>query len=550
MGIEQATENLLDVTAKKAKLNLIPGTPYAGGDAATPPMGWSSWNTFRNRINESLILETAEAMLKSGLTAYGYNRVNIDDCWQSSQRDANGRLQPDFGTFPSGIPALVRKVNALGIKLGIYSSNGQFTCESLPASQGNELLDARTFAEWGIEYFKYDFCHNDPLPTRAPLIEKISLISAAGGEAKEYGAGEALLEGGAAIERDAKLGTGYYIAGLSFGAGSATFTVDAPAAGTYILTIGMRKKYMVKKFLVVEVNGDKTYDTIVPAVWPMTAVDGRHQMTVELAAGENKLKFCNPIASRFDSAAYLYTRMGKALIQATEEVAAREGKPVKPITYSICEWGFRLPWKWGRGAGNLWRTTLDIRPNWAHILAIYEVNVHLAQYAGPGGFNDPDMLEVGNGGLNYEENKSHFTLWCMMNAPLLLGNDIRKFLNPDGTPDTQNEAYKVVTNREVIALDQDPLARQCRRISTNGFGDILVKDLAGGDAAICFLNKGSTTRLFSIPLERLKECEYLSLPDKEEYAVKELWTGTEGTVTETVHTTVAPHGVAVFRIYA
>ena len=122
-----------------------------------------------------MIYETGKALKESGLADCGYIYLNIDDCWQSSMRDENGRLQSDFVTFPNGIKSLVEKVNNLGLKLGIYSSNGTLTCEDLPASLGYEAVDADTFAEWGVEYFKYDFCHNVPIPSKAPKIEKITV---------------------------------------------------------------------------------------------------------------------------------------------------------------------------------------------------------------------------------------------------------------------------------------------------------------------------------------------------------------------------------------
>ena len=107
-----------------------------------PIMGWSSWNTFAQNINENIILESAEAMAQSGLKDAGYTYINIDDCWQSSLRDLNGRLQPDFSAFPSGMGALIQKVNEKGLKVGLYTSNGALTCEDLPASLGNEDTDA------------------------------------------------------------------------------------------------------------------------------------------------------------------------------------------------------------------------------------------------------------------------------------------------------------------------------------------------------------------------------------------------------------------------
>lgn len=136
---------------------------YENGAPSTPPMGWSTWNTFRNRINEEMFLEMAHAMKDKGLIDAGYNHINLDDNWHSSMRDANGDLQGDLETFPHGIKYLADEVNKLDLKLGAYTSNGTLTCEDLPASLGREKADAYTLAKWGVEYFKYDFCHNIPI---------------------------------------------------------------------------------------------------------------------------------------------------------------------------------------------------------------------------------------------------------------------------------------------------------------------------------------------------------------------------------------------------
>ena len=529
------------------KVNIDLGEDHGNGAALTPPMGWSSWNTFHNRISESLILEVAEAMEKSGLAGAGYAHVNVDDCWQSAKRDANGRLQADLVTFPSGIAALVQKVNARGLKLGLYSSNGTLTCEDLPASLGNEALDARTMAEWGVEYFKYDFCHHKIFPFRGPCIEKIAIGAIGSGAEDVYEAEDAVLEGAAAIVDDDKMETGRYIAGLGYGGGAVIFPqVIAEEDGPHALTLCIRKKMRSERFAVIEVNGQFACDTLIPPGWAVTK-EGRHQVIVDLKRGVNSVKIYNPIGSRFDSSAYQYARMGKALQKATADYAQAAGVPEKKITYSICEWGFNLPWKWGGKAGNLWRTTLDIKPVWPWIVTIYEANVRLWKYAGPGHWNDPDMLEVGNGALNYEENKAHFSLWCMMAAPLILGNDVRQFLKADGTADTENTAYKIVTNKAMIAIDQDPLGAQCRRIETNGLQDTLVKPLANGDVAICFFNKASETRPFQLRLTSLAEKGF-GLPIAEEYELTDLWSGVSHTVGDMIRCNVAAHGVRVFRV--
>ncbi len=458
------------------------------GLAQTPPMGWSSWNLFRNKINEDLIYEIGLAMKNSGLLDAGYQYLNLDDCWQSSQRDADGKLQGDLSTFPSGIRALCEKINALGLKLGIYSSNGTYTCEDMPASLGNEAIDADTVAEWGIEYFKYDFCHNKPIPFRAPGIEAIQLRNVETGVEKEWAADTAALTGKARIVKDDRVSSGQYIDGISGALGTATFTCDVESEGEYILTICMRKKSNALKYAEIRINGSDLYKITVPPTMALSG-DGRHQIGVMLKEGKNTIEFSNPVASRQLSSAMQYRGMGKELMRATREYAEKTGKPEKKICYSICEWGLNFPWKWGRYAGNLWRTTPDIKAFWASVLAIYEFNVRLAKYASKGHWNDPDMLEVGNGSLTAEENKSHFTLWCMMASPLILGNDVRQFVKEDGTPNTDDPTYCIVTNRALIAIDQDPLGVQCRRVKTTGIVDTLVKPLAGGEAAICVFNK-------------------------------------------------------------
>ncbi|OQA70048.1 MAG: Alpha-galactosidase A precursor [Firmicutes bacterium ADurb.Bin262] len=541
--------NVAKTAAGIVKLNIPVTGGYNNGAALTPPMGWSSWNTFRNKIDEDLILETARAIKASGLADAGYVYVNIDDCWQSSMRDADGRLQGDLVHFKSGIKALAEKVNALGLKLGIYTSNGTLTCEDLPASLGYEQIDAETFAEWGIEYFKYDFCHNVPIPMRAPYIEKIT-VSREGTEIAEFGCDEGILSGNAYIIDDDKLESGKFVAGLSANCGAIEFPdISAPEDGEYVLTLAIRKKSNSNKYAEILVNGKDVYKTIVPPTRSFSA-QGRHQVAVKLRKGGNSIKIYNPVASRQDSAALQYTAMGEHLKQAAERYAEKHNQPVKPIVYSICEWGINFPWRWGRHAGNLWRTTPDIKPFWASVLAIYEINVNLYKYAGPGAWNDPDMLEVGNGNLTYEENKSHFTLWCMMAAPLILGNDIRKLLNDDMTPDENNSTLRIITNKDVIAVDQDPLGVQCRRLKTNGIADTLVKPLSGNEVALCFFNKGGQPRRFEQNIAEIVCQMYVDLPYTDSYEVVDLWDKSAAVVEGMVSAEVPSHGVKIYKIKA
>lgn len=528
--------------------NLPDSALYNNSAALTPPMGWSSWNAFRQNIDENLIYDMALVMKESGLLDAGYKYVNLDDCWHSSMRDENGKLQGDLAKFPSGIKALCEKVNSLGLKLGIYTSNGTLTCEDLPASLGKEAIDADTFAQWGIEFFKYDFCHNIPITGEGPDLDKIYIAPIGSLEEQVFEAETGRLTGTARIMNDNNLQSGKYVTGLGFANGAVEFdSVEVSEDGEYTLTLGIRKNGEYEKFAQIIINSTDKYDINIPPTKTWTPV-GRNQIKVKLKKGKNTIKIYNPIGSKMDSAAYQYMNMGKELKRATKEYAEKNGTEEKPIVFSICEWGKNKPWKWGRQAGNLWRTTPDIMANWPSVVGIYEVNVRLAEYAGKGGWNDPDMLEVGNGKLTYEENKTHFTLWCMMASPLILGNDLRTFRNPDGTIDKDNKVLKILTNRELIAIDQDELGVQCRRYKT-GIVDILVKPLADKSIAICFFNKGVTLANAKAELSDICNQSYVQTEKSNSYTAKELWSGEELTLGNTISAQLPPRGVKVYRVY-
>ncbi|MBE6834723.1 MAG: hypothetical protein E7515_00565 [Ruminococcaceae bacterium] len=521
------------------------GEKFSNGVALTPPMGWSSWNTFASNINEDLIYETALAMKNSGLLEAGYNYVNIDDCWHSSLRDKDGRLQGDLTAFPSGIKNLVERINALGFKVGLYSSNGTLTCEDLPASLGNERIDAETLAEWGVEYFKYDFCHNESISSKAPLIEQIIITAKSGDFSKILTPENAVLSGSAKILSDDK---GCFIGRLDANLGSAVFRVEnVPADDEYIVTFIVRKNGEKEKFLTLTVNGKDEYELSAPPTkaWSKS---GRVQLFVKLKKDENIIEIKNPIGSKMDSAARQYINMGKELKRATRLFAEKNGVKEKPIVYSICEWGLNKPWKWGSQAGNLWRTTPDIKPFWASVVGIYEINVKLGKYSGVGAYNDPDMLEVGNGKLTYDENISHFSLWCMMSAPLILGNDVRKFVLPDGTVDKNNRTLEIVTNKNLIAINQDKRCIQCERIRNDLLHDILIKPLENGELAVCFFNKGPKGSVMRTDINELRKNINVDLPESKKYECLDLWDNKDFETNGEISCEVPSHGVKVYRI--
>lgn len=507
--------------------------PYDTENCPTPPMGWSSWNTFKNKINRDLIYETAVAMKEKGLLAAGYKYVNLDDNWHSNIRTESGELQGDLVTFADGIPALVRDVNALGLKLGIYSSNGTHTCEDLPASLGREYTDAYTFAKWGIEYFKYDFCHNIPISKYAPIVYGVSIGKEGEGRETFYSCLDAKLYGLARIMDRKHVPGGKAVTGLDANQGAMEMTVKVEEAGEYVLTVNINKGLRRPKYLTIRVGG-KDYGLEIPPQKHFNNT-ARYQLRVELAAGENVLRMFNPIKNRADSAMLQYRHMGQMLKKATKTFAEETQTKEKPIVFSICEWGLNSPWSWGRTAGNLWRTTPDIRPVWPWIKMIYARTVRLWECGGKGGYNDPDMLEVGNGKLTYDENMSHFALWCMMNAPLILGNDVRSI--PDNV-------LEIVTNAKLIAINQDPLAKQAKRIK-KGRIDVLAKPLSDG-VALCFFNKGGEATT-SFALDALVKDSYISLKKSAEYTAVDLIEG--GAERASTLTPLIPkHGVRVFKI--
>lgn len=513
---------------------VYPADFYCNGAALTPPMGWSSWNTFRNRIDENLIYDTAVAMKEKGLVDAGYHFVNIDDNWVDNARDDEGRIQADKLTFPNGIPALVEKVNAMGISLGVYSSNGTATCEDLTASLYHEWTDAYTFAKWGVEYFKYDFCHNIPLSEYAPLVYAVTISK--NGIGRTYDCKEAELSGLARYMKK-KGFDGKYVSGLDRREGAMTFDkIEVEEDGVYNVTVHIVKHGQYEKCLMLEANGSEREVLIFPSQkrFNMTA---KFTASMRLKKGKNTLKLFNPIGTRADSAMLQYVNMGRQLKKATEKVARDAGKPEKPITFSICEWGFNQPYKWGRYAGNLWRTTPDIRPIWPWIKILYNHTVKLYKYAGVGGWNDPDMLEVGNGKLTFEQNRSHFALWCMMCAPLILGNDLRNI---------SDDVLKIVKNPDLIAINQDALGVPAKRV-VKGIVDVLVKPLADGSVAVCAFNKGGKKK-YNLNLKKVLSDEYARCKKTENFVATNLWDKSETTTNGVISVSVNKHDSAVFIV--
>src|SRR3954463_783866 len=313
--------------------------------ALTPPMGWNSWNHFYCNVSDSLIRGTADAMVSSGMRDAGYKYVVIDDCWQTS-RDARGVIVPDPVRFPNGIKPLADYVHSKGLRFGIYTDAGLKTCQGRPGTYGHEEQDARTYASWGVDYVKEDWCN---------------------------------------------------------------------------------------------------------------------------ATGLNAPK--------------QYALFRKAL-----------NKTGQPIVLSICEWGSNQPWDWAPSVGNLWRTTDDIEDRWSSMLANLDQSAQHYRAARPGAWNDPDMLEVGNGGMTDDEYRAHMSLWAMQAAPLIAGNDLRTM---------SAETKSILTNPEVIAVDQDSLGAQGTLVSSGPpERQVWSKRLQDGSRAVVLLNRGTAADSIRVSFRR------------------------------------------------
>ncbi|EWM63175.1 alpha-galactosidase [Micromonospora sp. M42] len=368
-------------------------------------MGWNTWNTFGCNINETLIQQTADAIVANGLRDLGYKYVVVDDCWFNPNRDAQGNLQAHPQRFPSGMKALGDYLHARGLLFGIYQVPLDKTCAQVggafPGATGSlnhEYQDARQFAAWGVDYLKYDWC---------------SGTGTINDQVARFG-----------IMRDALASTG------------------------------------------------------------------------------------------------------------------------RPIVYSINPNSYHAktgPQRNWSDVANLWRTTEDITNAWntgqtngypMGIQNIVDVTVPLAGYAAPGGFNDPDMLEVGRGGMNDTEMRSHFALWSMLAAPLMMGNDVRS---------ANAATLAILRNANLVAINQDTLGRQAVQVSFDGTRRVLAKPLANGDVAVALFNQGSSTTTVSTTAAAIGK-------SGSSFTLRDAWTDATSSTSGTISASVPAHGTVVYRV--
>ena len=377
----------------------------------TPALGWNSWNCFASAVTADKVKAAADAMVSSGLINHGWTYINIDDYWevhrdskdptlQGPQRDASGHIIPN-PRFPD-MKALADYVHGKGLRIGLYSSPGPWTCGGCVASWQHEEQDAQSYAQWGFDYLKYDWC--------------------------SYG-------------------------GIDKG--------DTLA--------GLEKPYQVMRAALDKVDRD--------------------------------------------------------------------------ILFSFCQYGMGDVWKWGAEAGgNSWRTTGDINDSWGSMAGIgFHQNGHEV-YAGPGHFNDPDMLVVGKVGwgpslhpthLTPNEQYTHISLWCLLTAPLLIGCDMTQ-LDPF--------TMSLLSNDEVLEVDQDPLGHQAARVAVNGSTEVWAKDMQDGSKAVGLFNRGYGKATVTV------NWSDLGLTGTQK--VRDLWRQQDlGQFSDNYAAEVPRHGVVLIRVW-
>ncbi|MEU4496575.1 NPCBM/NEW2 domain-containing protein [Streptomyces sp. NPDC023998] len=205
----------------------------------------------------------------------------------------------------------------------------------------------------------------------------------------------------------------------------------------------------------------------------------------------------------------------------------------RPILYSICEWGENQPWNWAAEYGNSWRTTGDISDSWSSMIGIAHQNQSLAPYAGPGAWNDPDMLEVGNGGMTDTEYRTHFSLWAQMAAPLLIGSDLRS---------ASASTLAILKNTDVIAVDQDSLGKQGTVVAGSGGLVVMSKPLADGGRSVTLTNETTRTRTISTSVDAI------GIGGASSYALKDLWSKQNSATTGAISASVPAHGTVMYRV--
>ncbi|KAF5322055.1 hypothetical protein D9619_001326 [Psilocybe cf. subviscida] len=390
-----------------------PTTPPSKLTGRLPALGWNSWNAYATNIDEAKILAAANQFVSLGLKDAGYEYVNIDDAWsQSSGRDpTTKRIIPDPTKFPDGISGLATKIHNLGLKIGIYSDAGTFTCAGYPGSLGNEITDATTFSDWGVDYLKYDNCY-------------------------------------------------------------------------------------------------------IPSNW------------TDAATPQNNDWYNSNSAVR-------YRQMTNALSKVSH-----------PIHFSLCIWGTANVWDWGARVGHSWRMSGDATPQWSFITEVININVAHLSSINFFSHNDMDMMEIGNGNLTIQEQRTHFAAWVLFKSPILLGTDLSKL---------STQQLAIIKNRELLAFHQDSTIGTPAKPFTafSSMPTTATPEYFAGASSkgvhVFIINTSSSTATKQFTFSNVP-----GLGTSGSFKVRDMWAGTDLSGTHSASSTftvsVAPHDTVAYLI--
>lgn len=543
-----------------------------------PAMGWNSWNAFGSGNTEELTKAMADKITELGLDKLGYSYCVLDDgCYKPERED--GKLVNEPKKFPSGFRALADYIHAKGLKFGMYNDIGTNLCAGAAVGTYlHEAVDAKSYIDWGVDFIKVDNCYymfdnatfSNPENARfvyAPNIKGIKLVSKNTSESiilfveeagKLTGKGAQLNEEGA-VKYVTNIGT---FDGTNTGttpvgdmSGELHFNFNIGIPGEYeeydlFVEYATGREPGTGEWLQIAVDNEDSskliYDDFLEPTEGKESFIWSKAIPVTLKKGKNIIRLMNH--RRQENTLNSYAELLKGFSEAA---------PDNDIILSICEWGKTQPQNWGYKVGDSWRILNDITfrvgwdgnpgigrwfdPGTPSVTSQYNKAVVMDEFAGlDKGWNDPDMLMIGMDGMTDIQCKTHMTMWCMMNSPLMLGLDLRRVKKGDWI-------YEIIANDKLIALNQDSLGTQAKRLSTSVESsdpskeyitnidrvDILVKPLADGGAAISFINvsERKQTGDFKIMVD---DIPFASFKKGEKYKVTDLWTGEESVNTDGV----------------
>ncbi|WP_026490062.1 glycoside hydrolase family 27 protein [Butyrivibrio sp. XBB1001] len=533
-----------------------------------PAMGWNSWNAFGSGNTEALTKAMADKFIELGLDKLGYKYIVLDDgCYKD--RRVDGKLSNEEIKFPSGFKALGNYIHEKGLKFGMYNDIGTNLCAGAEVGTcGHEAEDAKSYLEWGVDFLKVDNCYylwdnatfsnaENARYTFAPNIrgmrigeDEFSVIYGVHEGERVSVTGMELTGTRAQREEDYITGIGTFdgtgpeASPVDVRSSELVFAVEANEDMETEISVeyASGKREGVGQWLEVAVGDEIFYDDFLDETPSETDFTWSKKILVKLKKGSNRVRLMNH--RRQENTLNSYARLLKELNRLD---------PDNDLIYSACEWGKTQPQNWAYKVCDSWRILNDITfrvgsdgdPGvgaWTgdyttSVATQYSKAVIMDEFAGlDKGWNDPDMMMIGMNGLNETQCKTHMTMWCMMNSPLMLGLDLRRVKKGDSL-------YNIIANKDMISLNQDGLGIQAKRVYSSlsksqpdkeyirdiDRVDILCKPLTGNRFALSFINVSEKDKdeTFSIKICDLKKLMGDWIYKSDKYKVTDLWTGEE-----------------------